>query len=646
MILSVNKETHQCKVDGDVILRKIVEGTSAVTGEQFFKALVKNLAGAMGTYGAWVTEYKEDAQKLFALALWMKNGFIHGYEFDVKGTLCEEAIVQRRFVHYPDRCLELFPGNLFGAVSYMGMPLLDLDGKILGHLAVMDKRPMPEKPDSLNIFQIFSARAAAELRRVQAEKETRESREKLSRLIGSTMDVIIEIDKNFIISRINPAGEKLFRSDAGHIVGKNLMHFFSKRDCEKFKNLIKTFQRLPEDQKYLWVPGGLQARAVDGELLPTEGTLAAFEMRQEIFYSLILRNEKERIETEQKIRSLSFEAEYLKEEIREFHNFDKIVGESRPLLQVLKKVQQVSVTDATVLIQGETGTGKELIARAIHASSRRSHRPFITVNCAAIPASLVESELFGHEKGAFTGATVKRQGRFILADTGTIFLDEIGDLPVDMQVKLLRVLQEGKFERVGSSQTVSVDTRVIAATNRDLAKEMDGGNFREDLYFRLNVFPIELPPLRERDEDIGMLASFFIDKFSQRMGRTIQPLTRQDIELLNSYHWPGNVRELQNVIERAVITSQNNRLDLESMLTMSHKNTDPARIHAPPSTTPSRLLTLEDMQQLERDNLISALKATGWRVSGKNGAASLLGMNPSTLASRIKKLDIKRPGEY
>ena len=591
-----------------------------------------------------MTEYMEDKQKLLALALWMDGEFIADYEFNVEGTLCEEVIVQRRFVHYQDRCLELFPGNLFGAVSYMGMPLFDLNGKILGHLAVMDKRPMPDKPDSINIFQIFSARAAAELRRVRAEKETLESREKLTRLIGSAMDVIIEIDRNLNITRINPSGEKLFKTDADQIVGKNLKHFLAKKDDEKFKNLIKTFQLLPEDQQYLWVPGGLQAKAVDGELFPTEGTLSTFEMRQEVFYTLILRDEKERIEAEQKIQYLSIEAEYLKEEIRKLHGFGQIVGESQPLLQVLKKVQQVSVTDASVLIQGETGTGKELIARAIHASSRRSHRPFITVNCAAIPASLIESELFGHEKGAFTGATVRRQGRFNLADKGTIFLDEIGDLPVNMQVKFLRVLQEGEFEPVGSSQTTSVDTRIIAATNRNLANEMEGGNFREDLYFRLNVFPIELPPLRERGDDIGKLAAFFIEKFSQRMGRTIQPLSQKDIECLKSYHWPGNVRELQNVIERAVITSQNHRIDLESMFPMSGNKTLTEK-NPPFVKTPSRVLTVDDIHQLERDNLISALKTTGWRVSGKRGAANLLGMNPSTFASRMKKFGIRRPGE-
>ncbi len=644
MISSVDKKIRDCGTGDDIILRRIVEGTSDVTGEQFFKALVENLAGALGTYGAWVTEYMEDKQKLLALALWMNGEFIDDYEFNVEGTLCEEAIVQRRFVHYPDRCLELFPGNLFGAVSYMGMPLFDLNGKVLGHLAVMDKRPMPDKPDSLNIFQIFSARAAAELRRVRAEKETLESREKLTRLIGSAMDVIIEIDRDLNITRINPSGEKLFKSDANQIVGKNLMHFLTKKDVEKFKNLIKTFQLLPESQQYLWVPGGLQAKAVDGELFPTEGTLSTFEMRQEIYYTLILRDEKERIEAEQKIQSLSIEAEYLKEEIRKLHGFDQIVGESQPLLQVLKKVQQVSVTDASVLIQGETGTGKELIARAIHASSRRSHRPFITVNCAAIPASLIESELFGHEKGAFTGATDRRQGRFNLADKGTIFLDEIGDLPVNMQVKLLRVLQEGEFEPVGSSQTTNVDTRIIAATNRNLANEMEGGNFREDLYFRLNVFPIELPPLRERGDDIGKLAAFFIKKFSQRMGRTIQPLSQKDIECLKSYHWPGNVRELQNVIERAVITSQNHRLDLESMFPMPGNKAFTEK-NPPFVKTPPRLLTVEDIHQLERDNLIFALKTTGWRVSGNKGAASLLGMNPSTFASRMKKFGIRRPGE-
>jgi len=290
---------------------------------------------------------------------------------------------------------------------------------------------------------------------------------------------------------------------------------------------------------------------------------------------------------------------------------------------------------------GETGTGKELIARAIHKNSRRREKPLIRVNCATMPATLIESELFGHEQGAFTGATKKREGRFALADGGTIFLDEIGELPVDLQVKLLRVLQEGEFEPVGSSRTQKVDVRVLAATNRDLKQATREGKFREDLYYRLNVFPIELPPLRDRGDDVGLLAANFAGKFAQRMGRSIESLSENCIRRLQAYSWPGNVRELQNVIERAVITARDGRLNLDRALPETAKEIGAETVTA--GEAPRRVRTAKELEELERANLVAALEATGWRVAGETGAAQLLGMKPTTLSSRIKALGIERP---
>jgi transcriptional regulator with GAF, ATPase, and Fis domain len=325
------------------------------------------------------------------------------------------------------------------------------------------------------------------------------------------------------------------------------------------------------------------------------------------------------------------------------HQFDNVIGQSRPMINVLNDVAQVAETDATVLILGETGTGKEVIARAIHAAGRRRGSSFIKVNCAAIPATLIESELFGHEAGAFTGAAKRRDGRFTLADRGTIFLDEIGDLLVDLQVKLLRVLQEGEFELVGSSQTRKVNVRVLAATNRDLAQAVRDGNFRQDLYYRLNVFPIHLPPLRERSEDIELLAAEFAARFAKRMSRKIEPLSPSELLRLRTYSWPGNVRELQNVMERAVITSRDGRLNLDRALPESAKSFGaeaPSR-----DDIDHRVRTAQEFEELERQNVLRALKSTGWRVAGAAGAARLLGMNASTLTSRIKALGIKRPQE-
>jgi transcriptional regulator with GAF, ATPase, and Fis domain len=301
----------------------------------------------------------------------------------------------------------------------------------------------------------------------------------------------------------------------------------------------------------------------------------------------------------------------------------------------------VAGTDITVLFLGETGTGKELFARAVHAQSPRRDKPLIKVNCGAMPANLVESELFGHEKGAFTGATNRREGRFTLADGGTLFLDEIGELPLELQPKLLRVLQEGEFEPVGSSRTVQVDVRVVAATNRILSERVRAGAFREDLYYRLNVFPIRIPPLRERGDDVAELAQVFVDRFCRRMGRTLAPLSERILARLRAHSWPGNVRELANVLERGVIVSAGGVLDIDrALLDTVPEDAPPPPAPADPTT---RILSVLELEDLERANILRALEASGWKVAGEQGAGALLGMNPSTLNSRMRALGIRRP---
>ena len=631
-------------LDVDASLRTVLEGTATETGERFFAALVENLARALNTHGAWVTEYLEESRRIRALAFWMGGQWIHDFETDIEGNPCGDVIKQARLVHYPDRLMDYYPNDhdmrTIGVRSYMGVPLLDLDGKILGHLAVLDTRPMPEEPRALALFQIFAARAAAELRRLRAEKQVREREEKLGRLVNSAMDAIIELNRNLNVTRVNAAAEKVFGCSSPEIVGQLFTRFLSSDSRERLARLIIELDLRPEGERYSWIPGGLNAQSASGEAFPAEATVSRFDMGREAFYTLILRNVNARLQARQKIRSLTVEAEYLREEIKELQS-DEIVGQSEPLARVLRDIQEVAGTDANVLILGETGTGKELIARAIHRKSHRCEKPLIKVNCAAMPGTLIESELFGHEQGAFTGATKKREGRFALADGGTIFLDEIGELPVELQVKLLRVLQEGEFEPVGSSRTQKVDVRVIAATNRDLKQATQVGKFREDLYYRLNVFPIELPPLRERGDDISLLASTFTNKFAQRMGRLIEPLSEACIGRLKAYGWPGNVRELQNVIERAVITARDGRLNLDRALPESAKEMIAEAVLS--AETPKRVRTAKELEELERANLMAALKATGWRVAGETGAAQLLGMKPTTLSSRIKALGIERP---
>lgn len=325
---------------------------------------------------------------------------------------------------------------------------------------------------------------------------------------------------------------------------------------------------------------------------------------------------------------LSDDNQYLNQQLHKISG-DEIVGAEFGLKQVMEMVGQVAPLNSQVLLLGETGVGKEVIANAIHFSSPRAKGPLIKVNCGAIPKNLVDSELFGHEKGAFTGAASLKRGRFERADKGTLFLDEIGELPLELQSKLLRVIQDGEFERLGSSRTTKVDVRIIAATNRNLEEEVEKGRFRRDLWYRLNVFPITMPPLRERKEDIPLLADFYINKISRRLGKQIQVVPQNVMNALLNHHWPGNVRELENVLERAVIDSSSPKLHLADDLDKSYKHLSK---------------NLKTLEAVERDYIIRVLEQTHWKISGKNSAAQILGLNRSTLRARMRKLNIALPG--
>jgi transcriptional regulator with GAF, ATPase, and Fis domain len=327
---------------------------------------------------------------------------------------------------------------------------------------------------------------------------------------------------------------------------------------------------------------------------------------------------------------------YLRQEVSEAIGASSLVGSSSGLKKVLQQIQLVAPTDAAVLIHGESGTGKELVARAIHENSPRKDRALIKVNCGAVPESLFESEFFGHVKGAFTGALKDKPGRFELADGGTLFLDEIGEVPLPMQAKLLRVLQEQEMERVGDTRTRRVNVRIIAATNRDLKKEVEAGRFRQDLFYRLSVFPLEIPPLRERRDDIAPLAAHFVKEAARRMNRPAPRLTQATLTQLTGHDWPGNVRELQNAVERAVILSQGGPLRFELAAAT------PSTRAASPLAGSASFLTRDELKRHERESIIAALRQTGGKVFGADGAAELLGMKPTTLASRIKALGLNR----
>lgn len=348
----------------------------------------------------------------------------------------------------------------------------------------------------------------------------------------------------------------------------------------------------------------------------------------------------------EKLKSqLELERDYLRDEVLEAHAFGDIVGHSASLKNVLQQIDLVAPTDASVLVLGESGTGKELVAREIHRRSLRKDHPMIKVNCASIPRELYESEFFGHVKGAFTGAVSDRAGRFQLADGGTLFLDEVGEIPLSMQSKLLRVLQEGELERVGEEKTQHVNVRIVAATNRDLKQEIEAGRFREDLFYRLNVFPVQVTPLRERKEDIPVLADHFVEAAAQNLNRPVPRLTQGNILKLQSYNWPGNIRELQNVIERAVITANAGRLSFDLPTDSATKSKPSASDSAETvqASEQTEILTEDEMRSRERENILAALRQTKWKISGKDSASELLGIKPTTLKSRMLKMNIARP---
>ena len=510
----------------EATFRSIVVGTASATGSDFFPCLVRHMANALQVRYAFITDC-DDQKHAKALAFWNGENFGDTFEFDVADTPCEK-VLHGEICHYKEGLQELFPRDTglvdLGAESYLGVPMLDRTGRVIGHIALLDDKPMSRDSRAIDLVKVFAARAAAELKRQRAESELQAALE--------------------------------------------------------------------------------QVRALQ--------------------------------------KKLEAENVYLQEEISKEHNFEEIVGNSHALVEVLRRVETVAPTNSTVLIMGETGCGKELIARAIHSRSKRSHRPLVKVNCGAIPTGLVESELFGHMKGAFTGALERRTGRFELADNGTLFLDEVSELPLDTQVKLLRVLQEHEFEPLGSSRTLRVNVRIIAASNRDLEKAVQEGRFRPDLFYRLNVLPLTLPPLRGRRSDIPLLTSFFVERFARQFGKQISGITQDTMDMLSRYDWPGNIRELQNVIERAVVLSPGTLLKLGAdMLPLNPASSD--RIAAMSSDSLlDEAATLCTLDEVERRYISSVLEKTAWIIEGDRGAARILDIHPNTLRSRMKKLGIVR----
>ena len=617
------------------VLRSLVAGTASSTGEDFFRTLVRHLAEALHTSRAFIAEFIPP-DSVRTLAYWAHDRIIDNFEFKLPGTPCEE-VIGGKLCHIPSGVQARFHQDS-GIESYLGVPLVSKDGTVFGHLCVLDESPMPAEPRKLFIFQIFAARATAELERLKLQNELRDSEERFRDLFDEAPIAYVHEDLESHFIRANRTALRILGirpDEVKGMVGISLA-----------PNTPSAQKRIKE--AFASINRGTDTSGVVLEMCRKDNGKTIFIQwwsrpdPSGTFTRTMFIDITDRILMEQEQSRLQAQNVYLQEEIKAVHNFDEIIGASAGLLKVLDNVRRVAPTDATVLIWGETGTGKELIARAIHSASRRAQAPFIKVNCAALPAGLIESELFGHERGAFSGAIQKRVGRFELANGGTIFLDEVGEIPMDVQVKLLRVLQEREFDRVGSNQPIKTDVRVIAATNRDLLKAIADGKFRSDLYYRLNVFPVNLPALRERIQDIPLLAQFFVQKYGPKVGRRIEAIDADTIARMVQYHWPGNIRELENIIERALILANDSVLAVDSDVL----GPAPATIAPPvPDLAPDAARgggDSTDLNSMQRGHILNTLRRTNWVVEGATGAAVQLGMKPATLRHRMKKLGIAR----
>jgi len=615
-------------VDELTALRALADGTVGEEGN-VFHGLARCLANATGTRHAFIAELTGPS-RIRPLGWWGLDALASAPELELEAPFAEAIARGDSFEQPSGVTTPLFGQGALASVPVQGLvaaPFGGRPGQPLGLLCACDGKALAPDPQRLLVLRILGARAGAELARRRAETALGEAQIYRDLYEEAPIAYVHEdLESRFISA--NRTAQRILGLRPDQVVGN-----VGADMVPKTPDAQRRVQQALES-----VGRGTDTSGVVLELRRKDDGRAVFVQwwsRPEAdgkYTRTMFLDITERVLMEQEQARLKAQNLYLQEEIKSVHNFEEIVGRSPSLLSVLQKVEKVAGTDATVLITGETGTGKELIARAIHSGSRRRDRPLIKLNCAALPTGLVESELFGHEKGAFSGALQRRIGRFELAHGGTIFLDEIGEMPLDVQVKLLRVLQEKEFERIGGRETIKADVRVLAATNRDLRKAVAQGQLREDLFYRLNVFPVELPSLRERRDDIPLLVSFFLGKYGLLVGRQVDSVNAETMEQLMAYRWPGNVRELENLLERALILSTTNELHIEPEIFAS----------AGPPAPAGAAGAAKDLETLQRERILEALHDAGWVIEGDRGAAKQLGLHPNTLRSRIKKLGLKR----
>ena len=620
------------------LLRTVSEATSGLIGEDFLIELARHITVTLSMRYALITECaNEDKTRLRTLCYVDGEKVLDNVEYDTSGAPCE-FIVQGRDIFMPAGVEKQFPREK-GIESAIGVPICSSkSGEVIGHILTLDPDPITTEKNQIAILKIFAARAGAEIERFKAEEKLRLANIQLQELLKESEERYRDLFEQAPIAYVHEGLDSKFIK-----ANRAALRILGVRPDQVLETYGKSLAPdTPDAQRRLKEAFESIGRGTDTSGVVLE--LRRKDNSQPIwiqwwsnpdpggqFTRTMFIDITDRVLIEQEQARLQAQNQYLRDEIKLNNNFEEIISKSKLFHKVLQQVEQVATTDATVLILGESGTGKELIARALHNISNRSKKPLVKINCATLPANLIESELFGHEKGAFTGALERKIGRFELADGGTIFLDEIGELPVELQAKLLRVLQEGEFERLGNPRTMKVNVRVIAATNRNLKTAIEKKEFREDLYYRLNVFPIISPPLRERKEDIPLLVRHFLQKYEGKMGKKITNVAPEVIANLMGYDWPGNIRELENLIERAMILNTGNMLVPGEWLPAS------GSVGAIPGKSSN-----QKMEDVEREHILEVLKRMNWKVSGEKGAAKILGLNPTTLEARMKKLGLKR----
>ncbi len=630
-------------------------------GDNFFGSLSRQLCRVMEADLVIVGTLRGDSDSIHVLAACQPSGEVPPFEYLLTGTPCEGVVTRQVCVH-TEGVSRLFPDDTqlvsMGAEGYVGAPLLGSGGRCLGLICAITCQPLKTPALAESILQIFATAAVAQLQLAESVENLAQAERRWQSFAAHSNEAIlrfaleqpisIDLPEDEIIRQAyefayvedcNDQAGTLFGAGRTALIGARLEIVASRSDPKQRERIlaliradfrISQVERAVGDRQILMTREGIVR---DGKLMGawvtgrdiTELKKAETQVRQ-----LNVELENRVAELSELRARLERDNAYLREEIRADHPFADMVGSSPRFVELAKRIQLVASTSATVLISGETGTGKELVARAIHNLSDRRERPLVKVNCAAIAGGLAESELFGHVRGAFTGAVDRRIGRFEHADGGTLFLDEITELPLEIQAKLLRVLQEQEFEPVGSNRTVKVNVRLLAATNRSLADAVRDGRFRMDLYYRLLVVPVDVPPLRDRREDIPALAEYFVARRARQFGRRVEGISPAMMQQLLAYEWPGNIRELENVLAQAVVLSVGGML--ASPL--------PVVATAPGIAFENAPRTLEEA---ERRHIETTLQATGWTLEGPKGAAAILGINPSTLRGRMKRLGIQRP---